>query len=207
MRLHYKIFAILTLLLMLVFAGCGDFFVSPDALVSISLSPQASLTSTGQTVTITATGTDGNNNTKDVTSSAKWTSSASNVATVSAGVVTGGASTGAATITAEQDGINGTATVTVTASPLESIAISPTTTSYSLSQGTQQFTATGTLQNGNTIDLTNLVQWTSSSTSTATINSSNGFATFVAAGQTTITAKIATGSSTSVTATLAITIS
>jgi len=204
---RYKTFAILTIGLLLLCIGCGKFFVSPDALVTMSLSPQASITSTGQTVTLTATGTDGNNNTKDVTSTANWSSSASNVASVTAGTVTAGTSTGAATISAAQDGVTGTATITVTASPLQSIAISPTTTSYALSQGTQQFTATGTLQNGSTIDLTNLVQWSSSSTATATINSATGLASFVAAGQTTISAKIATGSSTNVTATINITVS
>lgn len=207
MQHRFKAVAILTTGLLLLCIGCGKFFVSQDALVTMSLAPQASITSTGQTVTLTATGTDGNNQTKDVTSTAKWSSSASNVASVSAGTVTAGTSTGAATISASQDGITGTATITVTASPLASIAISPTTTSYALSQGTQQFTATGTLNNGNTLDMTQLVQWTSSNTSVATVNSSTGLVTFVTAGQTTISAKIATGSSTNVTATINITVS
>lgn len=199
-----KIFALAAITMLLMLTGCGDFFVSSNSLVTMSLSPAASVIGSGQTFTITATGTDGNNNTKDVTSTAKWSSSNSSVATVAAGVVTVGSSTGSTTITASQDGIEGTATITVTASPLASLAISPTTTAYA-SGTSQQFTATGTLNNGSTVDLTSLVQWSSSSTTTATI-SSTGNASFITTGTTTITAKVNTGSSSNVTATLNITV-
>jgi trimeric autotransporter adhesin len=199
-----NVLAVLPIAMLLVLTACGKFFVSPDALVTMSLSPQASLTASGQTVKITATGTDGNNNSKDVSSSASWSSSNSGVATVAAGVVTAGSSTGSTTITAVQDGITGTATITVTASPLASLAIAPTTTNYPVSQGSQQFSATGTLENNNTIDLTNQVAWSSSNTSVATISTS-GLVTFVAAGSTTITAKINNGNSTT-TATVNITL-
>jgi hypothetical protein len=199
-----KIFALAAITMLLMLTGCGDFFVSSNSLVTMSLSPAASVIGSGQTFTITATGTDGNNNTKDVTSTAKWSSSNSSVATVAAGVVTVGSLTGSTTITASQDGIEGTATITVTASPLASLAISPTTPAYD-SGTSQQFTATGTLNNGSTVDLTSLVQWSSSSTTTATI-SSTGNASFITTGTTTITAKVNTGSSSNVTATLNITV-
>jgi len=56
---------------------------------------------------------------------------------------------------------------------------------------TQQFTATGTYTDGSTQNLTTSVTWSSSSTSIATISNtsgSNGLATSVATGSTTITA-------------------
>ncbi|WP_157068268.1 Ig-like domain-containing protein, partial [Legionella gratiana] len=56
-----------------------------------------------------------------------------------------------------------------------------------------QFTAIGTFSDASTQDLTSSVSWSSSSIATATISNvsgSNGFATGVASGTTTITAAL-----------------
>ncbi len=75
---------------------------------------------------------------------------------------------------------------------LASLALTPL--NLSLPRGTvQQFTATGTYSDGSTQDLTTSVSWTSSDTSVATISNasgSNGSATSIAAGTTTITAAL-----------------
>src|SRR5207245_6393546 len=58
---------------------------------------------------------------------------------------------------------------------------------------TRQFTATGTFSDSTTQDLTTQVTWSSSSTAVATISNaggSQGLATSVAAGTTTITATL-----------------
>src|SRR5262245_56161378 len=74
--------------------------------------------------------------------------------------------------------------VNVTATVLQSIAVTPA--NPSISKGlTQQFTATGTFSNGSTQNLTNQVTWASATTSVATINST-GLATAVATGTSTI---------------------
>ena len=82
---------------------------------------QLTLTSLGETVTLTAQARDASGNTisgKTFT----WMSSDMDVATVSsAGVVTAVAN-GSATITAATDGVNGTATVTVTAPDMASVS-------------------------------------------------------------------------------------
>jgi len=69
---------------------------------------------------------------------------------------------------------------------LTSLAVTPAQATLG-SGGAQQFTATGTFNNGNVLDLTSLSTWSSSNPSTATISSS-GLATGVAAGSTSIQA-------------------
>jgi hypothetical protein len=81
------------------------------------------------------------------------------------------------------------ATVNDIPSTLSSIAVTPTNPSIA-NNSTLQFTATGTYSDGTTQDLTGSVTW-SSSGSAATISNaagSNGLATAVASGTTTITA-------------------
>jgi hypothetical protein len=69
---------------------------------------------------------------------------------------------------------------------LVSITVTPASPAVAVG-ATQQFTATGTYIDDTTKDLTSSVTWSSSNVSIATITS-NGMATAVAAGQTTITA-------------------
>src|SRR2546428_2086902 len=99
---------------------------------------------------------------------------------------------GTTTITATLGGVSGSTTLTVTAATLSTIAVTPTT--QSIANGTtRQFTATGTYSDFTTQDLTTQVTWSSSSTAVATISNaggSQGLATPVAAGTTTITATL-----------------
>ncbi len=70
---------------------------------------------------------------------------------------------------------------------LSSIAVAPLTPSIAAGK-TQQFTATGTYSDNSTKDITTSVTWSSSNTDVATIGSSSGLATALAAGTTTIEA-------------------
>lgn len=155
-------------------AGCKNFFI-PPALTTVTVAPSTPSVAVGKTQQMVATGTYDNGVTDTITDSASWSTSDNTIATVSsAGLVTGVAA-GSATISATLSGVTGSTTVTVTEASLASLSI--TTTSQSLSSGqTAQFTATGVLQNGNTVDLTDSVTWTSSNTTAATIDSS-GLAT------------------------------
>ena len=69
---------------------------------------------------------------------------------------------------------------------LVSISVNPASASINIGQ-TQQFTAIGTYNDGSTADITSAVAWTSSLSSTATIDS-KGLSTGVAAGTSTISA-------------------
>jgi len=123
-----------------------------------------------------------------ITSSVTWSSSNSSVATVnSAGLVTGIAA-GTATISATSaTGQANSISITVTPAVLNSIAITPA--SSSVAKGlTQQMVATGTYSDGSSqVIIASTVTWSSSSTSVATISSS-GVVMGVSTGNTTITA-------------------
>ncbi len=84
----------------------------------------------------------------------------------------------------------GETNVTFPAATLSSINVTPTS-STAINGTTQQFRATGTFSDGTTKDLTTSVMWSSSTTSVASISNlsgSNGVATSVAPGTTTIRA-------------------
>ena len=183
----------LVLLLALFGIGCGSFFVSGNALNTITLTPTSIFLKVGETKQFTANGTTVNGDSQDVTSSAKWTSSSDSIATVSAGLVTAVAS-GNATVTASQDGITANSGVIVNTLALNSIAITPTSPTVA-SGSTTPLAATGTFEDNSTKTLTSQVAWTSDKTSVATVNSSGGV-TGVATGSATITATVTTSSST-----------
>jgi trimeric autotransporter adhesin len=180
-------------LLILSFTGC----VNPT-LSSISVTPETPSVQTGKTQQMTATGTYSDGSTKTITSTVDWTSSDTSEATVSSTGLVTGVAPGTVTVTAALNDISGTTSVTITIANLASIAITPNNASI-LSDGSQQFTAIGTLDDGTTVNITDEVTWNSSDTGVATINSS-GLATAVATGTTNITAS--SGSITSNTAVL-----
>lgn len=169
--IHFRLAPVLCFLLI---AGCKNFFI-PPSLTTLTVSPSTPSVAVGKTQQMIATGTYDNGVTDTVTDSASWSTSDNTIAAVSSTGLVTGVATGTATISATLDGIGGSTTVTVTLANLSSISI--TATSQSLSSGqTAQFTATGILQNGDTVNLTNSVTWTSSNTTAATIDSS-GIAT------------------------------
>jgi len=150
----------------------------------------------GTTLQLTAIGTlsDSNSTQQNLTTFATWTSADPGVGTVSdtagfKGLATAvSAVTATTTITAAYDGHVGSASFT--SSPLTSIALSPS--SASIAKGTtQQFTATGTLQDTNTQIFTTFASWSTSTAGIATISNSagsQGLATAVSVGTSTIVA-------------------
>jgi 6-phosphogluconolactonase (cycloisomerase 2 family) len=158
-------------------------------LSSIVVTPASASVVAGSTLQFTATGRYSDGTTKDLTSTANWTSSDAGKATVVAasGLATGVAA-GSATITATSGSISGTDLLTVTAPPASLSSISVTPAGASVAAGlTLQLTATGSYSDGTTKDLTANVTWASSDVSKATIAAS-GIATGLAPGSTTITA-------------------
>ena len=172
--------------------------VTPAVLVSIGVTPSNPSIANGTSQQLAAMGTLSDNSTQNLTASVNWSSSSVVVATVSNSPAQNGIassrSVGTATITATDSstGINGSVVLTVTPAVLVSVSITPT--SPSIAKGTsQQLVATGTYSDNSTQNLTTSVTWSSSTTGTATVEHvrTNGLASSVGVGSTTITATYA----------------
>ena len=174
-------------------SGCGSFFVSGNALNSMTLTPTSIFLKVGETEQFKANGTTVNGDSLDATSTAKWSSSSAGTATVTAGLVTAVAA-GNSTITASQDGVDASGSVIVNTLALNSIAITPSSPTVN-SGSTTSLTATATFEDNSTKPITSQVAWSSDTTSVATVNS-NGVVTGVAIGTAKITATVNTTSGT-----------
>jgi trimeric autotransporter adhesin len=159
----------------------------PNAVIqTIALTPLSAQTAIGGTVTFTAVASLSDGSHQDVTKSATWVSSNAAVASVSSQGLVRGLSAGMTQIEASILSVSGTAPVTVTGSPLQSIAVTPTNPIAATGVAIQ-FKATGTYADGTIADLTATSTWTSSNPATAKIDST-GHAVTAAAGVTTISA-------------------
>ncbi len=167
--------------------------VAAATLTSIAVTPANPEIAVAATQQFTATGTYSDSSTQVITNSVTWTSSKTSVATISASGSVTAVAAGSSTIQAASGAVSGSTTLTINAAPtLTSIAVTPANPSIQ-SGTTQQFTATGTYSDNSTKNITNTVDWTSSSTSIATISNtagSNGLATSLDSGSTTIQAAI-----------------
>ena len=171
-------------------SGTLSVVVNP-ALSTLIISPASFSIASGQKQQLTAQGVYSDGTSHDVTTQVTWTSNNGGVASVSGGLVTG-VSTGSATITATLGSVSKTASATVTAASLQSINLSPATSSAATGQS-QAFTAYGLFSDGSTTDITNSVTWSSNAANVATVNPT-GLATGVGTGSATITATSGTAS-------------
>ena len=178
--------------------GCG----TPQGLDSVAVSPTSQALAVGQTVQFSATGTFGNaahQSTQNITTGVTWTSTTPSVATVNAAGLATAVGAGSTTITASASGYAGPVTASATLSvsgtsggqaggTIVSISVIPNSQTVSAPTQTSQFLAIGSTSSGATVNLTNSVAWSSSSTAIATIGANTGLATAVGAGSATITA-------------------
>jgi len=178
-------------------AGCGGGSSSPPppkTLTSISIAPATPSINNGSTQQFSATGHYSDGSSADLTASATWSSSQPTVATISHQGLATAVGSGASLISATSGSISGSTTLTVTAVTLQSISVAPA--DHSIPVGTtQQFTATGHYTDGSTQDLTTSVGWNSSDPTVAAISHANGtqgLASGLKAGSTTITALLDT---------------
>jgi len=176
-----------------VFQGVADsapLFVSSATLSSISVTPATALLAPTTSVWCAAIGTFSDGSTSVMTEIVTWTSSASQVASVSRGGKVTAQSAGNATITAQLGSLQADSTIEVDAFPLTSIQITPSIATIP-QQTAVAFVAVGTFADGNTQDLTKAVLWTSSPASVASISDlpgTMGQATGLEPGTATITA-------------------
>jgi uncharacterized protein YjdB len=166
--------------------GSTTLTVSSATLSSLSLSPSNPNLPAGFTQQFTAMGIYSDGTSSDLTGQVTWSSSAPSVATINGSGLATALAAGTATITATSGAISGSTTLTVTSATLSSIVITPANPSVP-GGSTQQFTATGTFSDGTTHDITAQVTWSSSNTTAAVVNS-NGLATALTVGITTIAA-------------------
>jgi hypothetical protein len=167
----------------------AEFVILPAgaSVASIALAPTTASLVQGLTSTpfsCTATLTD---STTEPCPSPVWSSATTGVATInsSSGLITG-VSAGTSVISATSSGFttSPTATITVTAPVVSSIAIAPTSCSLTTATTCTEV-CTATLNNSTTTACTSPV-FTSAAPATATVGSSTGLVTGVAAGSTTV---------------------
>jgi uncharacterized repeat protein (TIGR03803 family) len=191
-------------------AGSATLTVTPATLVSIAITPPVPSIALGTSETFTATGTYSDNSTHNLTALVTWSSATPSVATISNATGTTGVATSVATGTTLIAAVLGrvtspAVTFTVTPTTLVSIAITPTSPRIPVA-GIKQLIATGTYSDNSTQILTTAVTWASSDASIAPISNasgSQGQATGLVVGSTSISAAL--GSVTSPTLTLTVT--
>lgn len=184
--------------IMLVLSGCGwdgtptrsnDF----TPLTSIEISADYSSIAVGTSTKLKVTGNYSGLFTRDVTDQVIWSSDNLNVAAFTmAGLPNRvkGVGTGSATVTATVGDISATCPITVSASTISTVTITPAAPSVAVGLS-KQFTATGLFSDGTTQDITYDVAWASSSLAFATFSNdpaNKGLVQAIAAGTSEITA-------------------
>ena len=166
-------------------SGSTTVTVTAPSITAISVSPDGLTLPIDITQQFVATATYSDGSSQDLASGVAWSSSSTSVATIDNTGLASLLAAGTVTITAKVGSLSDTATVTVVGAHLTSIAISPATPT--MAAGTeQQFTATGTFDDGST-QLLPSVQWSSTSPNILTVSATGlGFA--VAGGNSTLSA-------------------
>jgi uncharacterized protein YjdB len=165
------------------------------SLVSIEVTPAEPVIALGTTTQLKATGIYSDNSKQDLTPAVEWHSSDDAVVTVSHGLARsvgrGSAVIGAASGSVSGS-ISGSGTLTVTDATLVSIQVTPVNPAAALGT-TRQFTATGIFSDNSVQNLTEQVDWSTSSGSVASVSNtagSRGLATPAGIGASTVSAAL-----------------
>jgi hypothetical protein len=152
-------------------SGTAALTVTPAVLLSIAVTPSNPTLPKGETQQLAATGTYSDGSTQVLTGSVVWAVApgGGGIAAVSGTGMATAQGIGAATVTAASGSIVGADVVTVSAAVLSSIAVAPVNSSIGLG-ATLQMSATGTLSDGSTQDLTSSATWASGSPTVASIS-------------------------------------
>ena len=148
-------------------SGVAAIAVSPAPVISIVVSPSSATLIVGQTVELEAQPRDGAG--RPLTGrSVTWSSSHTEVATVTSSGIVAAVASGTATITASSEGRNGSATIVVQAPAVNRVEITPATATVS-EGGAFRLTATVYDSRGNAIPGAP-VAWASSDARVATVD-------------------------------------
>lgn len=172
--------------------GQAELVVTGSTLVSLALTPTDPTVGTNTTLTFAATGTYSDGTVADLTRTATWTSSAPGTVSIDASGVARTGSPGTAVITATVGNVGARTTVTVTASPLRTLTVTPPM--LSLAPGaTSPLIVTGTYADGTTADLTRTATWESTALTVAAVSNADatrGVVTALTPGMATIRARV-----------------
>jgi uncharacterized protein YjdB len=156
-----------TLSLLTIASGCGAFFVNPTV-SSVQVGPVSPFVQQGRTQQMIATVIYSDGSSKRVSSSVNWTTNDANIATVSSTGLVSGIEAGTAIIAASSGTVAGSTSVTVTLADLQSITVTPTNAQIRAGQSLQ-FKAIGSVEGGETQDITDAVSWISSDANVAIV--------------------------------------
>jgi len=172
--------------------GAGPAMASGVHLTSIAITPTTASLAPSQTQAFQAIGTFSDHSTQDITSSVQWSSKVPAVATINSAGVATAVSSGETDINAMDPTtrVTSRSPAKLTVATLKSLTISPSSGDI---RGGESLAlkAQGSFDNGATVDVTQLAQWTSASPAIATVGdgtSDKGVTTGVSAGTATITA-------------------
>src|ERR1700727_368369 len=177
-------------------SGSTSLNVTAATLVVIDLTPTNASLANGLTGRFVATGVYTDNSVHNITASVTWASSVNSVASISNAPGSNGMTTstgaGSTMISATLGAVSASTTLTVTSATLVSIEVTPT--NPSVADGlTDTLQATGIYTDRSTHDLTGSVTWSSSVAGVASVSNtpgSNGLATTLTPGSSTITAML-----------------
>ena len=160
--------------------GTASITINPPALVSLSINPATAIIVMGQSANFTATGTYTDNSVQDLTALVTWNTDNITIAQASNNAGSNGlvtpVSVGTAILSAidPASGIATTAALTIKPAPvLVSIAVTPQNAAIP-SGGSLQYTAMGTYDNGNVVDVTQSVTWSTNNPKIVTISNVPG---------------------------------
>jgi len=171
-------------------SGSTTLTVNSATLSALTVSPaNPAITSipVGVTEQFIATGIYSDGTSFNITNQVSWSSSNPSIGAISNSGLATATAPGATTVTASSGAISGNTNLTVNSATLSSIVVTPANPSIPVGVS-EQFVAMGTYSDGTSYDLTTQVTW-SLSNPVATVNS-NGLATSVSVGTTTITASL-----------------
>ncbi len=154
----------------------------------ITVTPASQTIYDGHTQQYTATATYEDESTGNITSTVTWSSTSTDVATIASGGLATGEGPGSTYIVATSGSVHNSTGLTVAAVELSSIAVTPADAEIEVDD-TQQYTATGTYNDGSTGNLTSGVTWDTGNSLICTIDTT-GLATGVDEGTTSISATL-----------------
>ncbi len=168
-------------------------YITPSIITALNITPHTDSIAVGATMQfhVNALMSDGTSNELTNDNTISWTSSDTTIATiVSSAAINNGLATGIsiggaiikATTLVDNQPIEATATLNVSASRLVSISVSPSEVHFATANETATLVATGHYSDGTTQDITAQVSWSGQDTSIATVI--NGIVTAVGSGGT-----------------------
>ncbi len=168
--------------------GSANLTVAAAMLISVAVTPTSASIALGTTQQFHLTGTFSDSTTQDLTAQASWSSSAPSVSNVSSTGSATALAVGTSTVQVQYGGFTSTGALSVTPATLVSLAIAPSSASIALGSS-QQLQAIGTYSDGTTQNLSDTVNWTSSSPGVAAV-SQTGLVSSTGTGTDTISVSI-----------------